>query len=225
VSIPIGNPLDLTLRAQNTLKNCQVLLVEEIKPARVLLKGLSIGFYEGEFQEEKQEVYLFRVDENVDGEDLEYLRSTVFPGVERAAYISGSGSPLFEDPGALLESILSGFQIERIPGLTSLSALMMYFPAHMKRFSMEGFLPQKSGKRRQELERIKRGGVPAFLMETPYRRQRLLEELCEVLPTWNILLGYKLTMKEEKIFKGRISRVKSQMKTIPKGEFVLLIYP
>ena len=225
ITIPIGNPLDLTRRAGRAVEESQVLLAEEIKPARILLKALNLSFYEGEFEPQKNEIFLFRVDENLSADDREYLRTQVLPLSQRVGYISGAGSPLFEDPGSILEPLLNGFVIERIPGVTSLGALMMYFPGEIKKFQMAGFLSQKSEDRSREITRIKNLKEPTFLMETPYRRQKLLEELQVGLPGWKILLGYKLTTDEERIFLGKIKDVSSQVKVLAKGEFVALVYP
>ena len=225
ITIPIGNPLDLTERANQAILESQVLLAEEIKPARSLLKSLNLDFYEGEFSAQTNGIYLFRVDENLSNEDKNYLRTHVLPASQRVGYISGAGSPLFEDPGAILKPLLHGFEVERIPGVTSLSALMMYFPEEIRTFQMAGFLSQKSQDRINAIARIKQSKEPTFLMETPYRREKLLEELRLGLPGWKILLGYRLTSHQERIFLGDIPEVKTKAKALEKGEFVLLVYP
>jgi 16S rRNA (cytidine(1402)-2'-O)-methyltransferase len=225
VTIGIGNSQDLTLRAHALLKSTPVLIAEELKPARKLLKELGRRFYEGEFEPLRKEAYLFAVDENVSAEDLEYLRSEVFPRISEASYISGAGSPLFEDPGSLIQPCLKGFRVERIPGVTSLGALMMYFPSRLKSFSMQGFLPPKTELRRRVIREIAKQETPTFLMETPYRRNSLLEDLQHILPHWKVVFGYKLTTADQKIFEGPILEIARAVKDLPKGEFVLLIYP
>ena len=127
VTVPIGNPEDITLRCLNTLKNAEVIIAEQVKPARKLLKAWEIPFFEGEFDGARSEVYLFPYNENHSREDTDYLRQTVLRNSKRAAYISDAGSPLFEDPGAEVLSWLDGFTVEHLAGVTSLSALMMYF--------------------------------------------------------------------------------------------------
>jgi len=42
VSVPIGNFGDITLRAIETLRNCDLIICEELKPAKVLLKRLNL---------------------------------------------------------------------------------------------------------------------------------------------------------------------------------------
>ena len=225
VTIGIGNSQDLTQRACAILKSIPVLIAEELKPARKLLKELGRRFYEGEFDPRRGEVFLFAVDENVSTEDLEYLREKVFPNISEAAYISGAGSPLFEDPGSLIQPSLKGFTIERIPGVTSLGALMMYFPSKIKSFGVHGFLPPKTEQRRRVLREIAKQKAPVFLMETPYRRNSLLEDLGLILSHWHVVFGYKLTTADQKVFEGPIIDVVMAVKDLPKGEFVLLIYP
>jgi 16S rRNA (cytidine1402-2'-O)-methyltransferase len=42
VSTPIGNPADISARAIDAIKNCDILLCEEAKPANRLLAKLNI---------------------------------------------------------------------------------------------------------------------------------------------------------------------------------------
>jgi 16S rRNA (cytidine1402-2'-O)-methyltransferase len=62
-------------------------------------------------------------------------------------------------------------------------------------------------------------------METPYRLKRLLSDIKNHFgKNQQIVLAYKLTMKEENIFRGTVNKILSivEEKNL-KGEFVLLV--
>jgi 16S rRNA (cytidine1402-2'-O)-methyltransferase len=222
-SVPIGNFDDITLRVLKALNAAEVIVCEEFKPARRLLKFLEIDFYEGEFVPGKGR-FLSSFNENTDREERNYLQQIVFPKVSRIAYISDCGSPVFEDPGHSILSISKGFFVEYLPGVTSLSALMMFLPEHIKRFEVLGFLSRKNEVRRQELISIKKADKPVFLMETPYRMHKMLAELQENFSDWKLLFGYKLSHREEKVLRGTVSSVVHQALQMEQAEFVLFLH-
>src|SRR5438046_298584 len=87
VSTPIGNLGDITLRAIETLKEADVIICEEFKPARVLLKRLGI-----------LEKELFQLNEHSRPGDLDELIQLCQS--KKVALISDCGTPGFSDPGA-----------------------------------------------------------------------------------------------------------------------------
>lgn len=224
VTIPIGNPQDITLRAIETLKNAQLLLCEEIPVAEKLLKRLEIPFYKGEFNSKRSELYLFLWDRKSGKGERDYLLD-VLPAIEKACYISGCGSPVFEDPGVSAQELFSGFQLEYIPGVSSLGALMMHFGEPSRSFKMHGFLPRQKEAREQELISISRARETVFLMETPYRMHKLLGDLEPHFKNWNLLFGYCLTTDREQVFQGKFSTVKKQLQGLEANEFVLFLIP
>jgi len=222
-SVPIGNFDDITLRVLKALRDAEVIVCEEYKPARRLLKHLEIDFYEGEFVFGKGR-FLGSFNENTDREEKNYLQQSVFPKIKKLAYISDCGSPVFEDPGHSILTIAKGFFVEYLPGVTSLSALMMFLPEHIKRFEVLGFLSRKNEVRRQEIQNIKKSDKPVFLMETPYRMHKLLTEILENFPERNLLFGYRLSHREEKVLRGSVKSVVAQAIQMEQAEFVLFLH-
>jgi 16S rRNA C1402 (ribose-2'-O) methylase RsmI len=62
-------------------------------------------------------------------------------------------------------------------------------------------------------------------METPYRLQQLVEIIAKIFSNQvYLVLAYKLTMKEEHIYRGKASEILKKIKQNKlKGEFVLII--
>jgi 16S rRNA (cytidine1402-2'-O)-methyltransferase len=225
VSVPIGHSEDITLRALRTLRKSEVIVAEQVKPARQLLKAWDIPFFEGEFRSAQKEVYLFPFNENHSFEDSQYLRDNVLSKVQQASYISDAGSPLFEDPGAEVLDCLKGFQVDLLPGVTSLSAFMMHFPNDLRHFFVGGFLPRKRQDRVRKLQEFRSRNEPVFFMETPYRLKPFMEDLAEVFPRWSMLFAYQLTTPEECVLRGPVPKVSAEALTLKKGPHVVLLIP
>ena len=93
-------------------------------------------------------------------------------------------------------------------------------------FHFVGFLPHKSGQRRNKLESLKT--VPGALVfyESPYRIEKLLGELNEVFPERDVVLGRELTKKFEEFLRGKPAALLGvATKRKLKGEFVVLVAP
>jgi len=64
------------------------------------------------------------------------------------------------------------------------------------------------------------------LYESPYRVERLLEELSAVLPARRVVLARELTKKFEEFLAGRPAELLAHMRQRTcKGEFVVLVAP
>src|ERR1043165_8008681 len=91
-------------------------------------------------------------------------------------------------------------------------------------FHFIGFLPHKSGQRRKKLEALKAVPGTLVLYESPYRVEKLLAELTEILPDREIVLARELTKKFEEFLRGTPAEMLAiTQKRALKGEFVVLI--
>jgi 16S rRNA (cytidine1402-2'-O)-methyltransferase len=211
---PIGNYEDITYRALNTLKKVDFIICEEFKPARRLLAHFEI---------QKELVSLNEHNENDISKDL---ADRLLNG-ETAALISDAGTPLFSDPGHLLVDFCISYKIPVIPlpGANSLLPALVASGLKIENFYYYGWLSPKKEIRRQELKRLKKMKELIVFMETPYRLKRILTDIVNFFgPDQNIILAYKLSMKQEKIFRDSVRNILHQVeKNNLKGEFVLLV--
>jgi 16S rRNA (cytidine1402-2'-O)-methyltransferase len=91
-------------------------------------------------------------------------------------------------------------------------------------FHFIGFLPHKSGQRRNQLEALKNFDGTLALYESPYRIVKLLGELQEVFPDRPVVLARELTKKFEEFLRGTSAELIAQVANRSlKGEFVVLI--
>jgi 16S rRNA (cytidine1402-2'-O)-methyltransferase len=211
---PIGNYEDITLRALRILKEVDFIICEELKPANRLLSHFEI----------KKE--LVSLNEHNQKDVSQELANRLLEG-KSAALISDAGTPLFSDPGHLLIDYCISYNIKIVPlpGANSLMPALISSGLNIERFFYYGWLSPKKEIRKQEFHQLKKIKELIVFMETPYRLKRILSDIIHHFGSnQQIVLAYKLTMPEEKILRGNIAHILSEVeKKNLKGEFVLLI--
>jgi len=216
VSVPIGNPGDITLRAMDTLKSVDFLICEEFKIGRKLLKSLKI---------DKE---LINLNEHNNSAATEEILCRL-KQKKSAALFSDAGTPVFADPGVELVKRCHDLSIKvvPVPGASSLMSALSVAGIKIDQFFYAGFLARKSEHRRQEIRKLKDMPCPVVMLDTPYRLATLLRDLnTELPPTRQIVLLLSLTKPDERILRGSISKIAASINQHPqKKEFVLIIEP
>jgi 16S rRNA (cytidine1402-2'-O)-methyltransferase len=95
----------------------------------------------------------------------------------------------------------------------------------MERFIFEGFLPVKSGRRRQRLTALVDETRTVVLYESPHRLVRLLQELVEHLgPERRLVVARELTKRFEEVLRGTTASLLATFQArAVRGEFTLVI--
>ena len=215
VATPIGNLEDITLRALRVLKECDVVAAEDTRRTGQLLKHFGIA---------KPLLSYFQFNEARRSEEIiERLRRG-----EKIALATDAGSPGISDPGerVVRAAIAAGLRVESVPGACALVAALTASGLPTEEFHFIGFLPHKSGQRRNKLELLKETSGTLVLYESPYRIEKLLGELKEVFPERQIVLARELTKKFEEFLRGKPAELlELAKKRSLKGEFVVLVAP
>jgi len=111
-----------------------------------------------------------------------------------------------------------------VPGACALVAALSASGLPTDEFHFVGFLPHKSGQRRHRLEAVKPLPGTLIFYESPYRIEKLLVELSEVLPDRQVVLARELTKKFEEFLRGKAADLPALAKGWKlKGEFVVLV--
>jgi 16S rRNA (cytidine1402-2'-O)-methyltransferase len=145
---------------------------------------------------------------------------------EKVALVTDAGSPGISDPGerVVKAAIAAGFRVEAIPGACALIAGLTASGLPTDEFHFTGFLPHKSGQRKNKLESLKPISGTLVFYESPYRIEKLLGELNEVFPEREVVLGRELTKKFEEFLRGKPAELMEiAKKRSLKGEFVVLV--
>jgi 16S rRNA (cytidine1402-2'-O)-methyltransferase len=213
VATPIGNLEDISARALRTLRECDMVAAEDTRHTGLLLRHFGIS---------RPLISIFRFNEARRSEEiLERLERG-----ERIALVTDAGSPGVSDPGerVVRAALGRGFRVEPIPGPCALIAALTGSGLPCDEFHFAGFLPHKSGQRRRRLEALR--GVPGTLVlyESPFRIERLLEELHGLMPEREVVIARELTKKFEEYLRGKAADLLARIRERPlKGELVVLV--
>ena len=214
VATPIGNPLDITLRAIEILKNADAVICEDQREGSKLAKSIGIEIKEW-----------IEVNEHNESDSGDFIQEKLLTGTT-LALISDCGTPVFSDPGAkIIERALSvGAKVIPIPGASSLMAALSILETPLPKFYFAGFLPRQPNERASMLEYLRKMHVPIILMDTPYRLDAILKDSLKAFGSGkNVVLACNLTLPNETIYRGNLGEISKQAGG-KKAEFILIIY-
>ncbi len=213
VATPIGNLLDITFRAVETLKKVDVIACEDTRHSKVLLehygiKKLLLSYHD--FSEKARAPQI-----------LEKLKEG-----QNVALISDAGTPGIADPGyRLVRAVIDeGIRVEVIPGPSAFLTALVLSGLPMHSFVFEGFLPVKSGQKRTKLLSFKDEERTVIFYESPHRFLKTLELIKDTLGDIEIVVARELTKKFEEVVRKKVSETIAHFsgKKIL-GEFVILL--
>jgi 16S rRNA (cytidine1402-2'-O)-methyltransferase len=213
VATPIGNLEDITFRALRTLRECDVIAAEDTRHTGNLLQHFGIR---------KTLLSYFKFNEAKRSEEIiERLKRG-----EKVALVSDAGTPGISDPGQRVAraAIEAGCRVEAVPGPSAVAAALTASGLPTDEFHFVGFLPHKSAGRRKKLEELRTVPGTLVLYESPFRVEKLLEELVDIYPEAEVVLARELTKKFEEFLRGNPGQLVGHYKQKkPKGEFVVMI--
>jgi 16S rRNA (cytidine1402-2'-O)-methyltransferase len=216
VATPIGNLGDVTLRALATLKSADLVLCEDTRVTHKLLDRYGL-----------RPKLLAYHDHNAASVRPKILRELQAGGA--VALVSDAGTPLISDPGYKLvaEALDAGIRVYPIPGASALLAALVAAGLPTDRFFFEGFLPAKSGQRKNRLTELRE--IPATLVfyETGPRLANSLRDLFEILGARTAAVCRELTKTFEETRRGLLGELAAHYETAgaPKGEIVIVVSP
>ncbi len=214
VATPIGNLQDMTYRAVEILNQVDVIACEDTRESAKVLNhyGIKKHLISCRARNEKQSAPgILKLME--EGKDV--------------AYVSDAGTPVLSDPGKLLVRTVrdAGFDVLPVPGVSAFTTLVSVSGFPGKSFHFEGFLPQKSGKRKKRVAQLLEAEESFMVYESPYRIIKLLQEISELDSERICLLGREMTKKFEEYPEGTADMLINHLETQNhiKGEFALLV--
>ncbi len=216
VSTPIGNKLDISLRAQNVLSSVDIILCEDTKKSGILLKDLGI----------KNKLLSFHDHTNVS--KVNYFLKLLKEDAS-LAIISDAGTPLISDPGYELvaKAIDEKIKVTSIPGPSAVISALISSGLSTSSFVFEGYAPRKKGQLEKFLKNIQYEMKTTILFESPKRIERLVHMIVKTLgPKRKVSLAKELTKKFERIITDEAKEIQELIKkdeTLKKGEMVMVI--
>lgn len=173
-------PLEKVLPAYNfaIVKEIKHFIVENERSARRFLKKCdkSINI---------DELTFYTLDEHTHREDIINYLDPLISG-QAMGVISEAGCPAIADPGADVVAMAQekGIKVSPLVGPSSILMALMASGFNGQSFAFQGYLPidtSKKVKKFHEMERNILSGQTQIFIETPYRNNRLLEEICKTV--------------------------------------------
>lgn len=181
--VPLSdNPVTEVLPAHNIelIKSVKYFIVENLRSARRFLKQCDRTI-------DIDSLTFYTLNEHTDASELTPMLAPMEAGND-VGIISEAGCPAVADPGADIVAIAQqrGYTVVPLVGPSSILMGVMASGFNGQSFAFNGYLPidqSARAARLKELERrIVREHQTQIFIETPYRNNRLIAELCRSLP-------------------------------------------
>ncbi len=214
VATPIGNLGDMTQRAIETLRGVDVIACEDTRVTGVLLQRFAIATPMTPYHDHNAN--------RVRPQILARLQAG-----EAVALVSDAGTPLISDPGYKLvrDCAEAGLKAIPLPGPSALLAALAVAALPTDRVLFAGFLPSKSGARREALMAVKSLQATLVFYESPQRLADSLADMTTVLGRRDAAVCRELTKLHEEVRRDSLAGLAQSYADAPtpKGEVVVVV--
>jgi 16S rRNA (cytidine1402-2'-O)-methyltransferase len=216
VATPIGNLGDLSPRALETLRSVAAICAEDTRHTRQLLAHYGV------------EKPLIALHEHNEDALAERLVARLLAG-ESLALVSDAGTPLVSDPGFRLvrAARVAGVRVSPLPGPCAFIAALSVAGLPSDRFVFEGFLPAKTGARRERLQQLVSEPRTLAFYESSHRIEEALADMILAFGSERpAVVARELTKLFETVLDGSLGELHAAIVADAnqrKGEFVVLV--
>ncbi|MCH5284951.1 MAG: 16S rRNA (cytidine(1402)-2'-O)-methyltransferase [Akkermansiaceae bacterium] len=213
VPLPIGNREDITQRALRVLSEADCICCEDTRHTGMLLAHYGIH------------KPLLSMHEHNERQRAPEIARRAQEG-ELFAVVTDAGMPGVSDPGYRLiqELKAQGVAFTVLPGPSAVVTALVGSGLPSDAFYFGGFLPTKSGKRRQALAAAAAAPHTSIFYESPFRIGKTLRELAELAPDAPVCVAREISKLHETYHRSTAAELAAAFESAPpKGEMVLLI--
>ncbi len=212
---PIGNLGDITLRAQEMLRQLNCFFCEDTRELKKLYAGLAI--------------------DSSGKEMFSYASHNLKAATERAiekllagtsvGFLSDRGTPGISDPGSILcaSALEQGVPVIPIPGPSAVVSLLSVSGLDSDRFTFLGFLPRKESEKESLWKLMEKSNWTFCFYESPERATESIAQVAKRFPLAEIVIGRELTKSHESVL--RFSAKDGVPEFPARGEFVVAVDP
>ena len=213
IPTPIGNLGDITLRSVESIESVDILLCEDTRRSLKLLNHLNI-------KKTLKSYHKFN-----EHSIVEKIVNQIESGL-KVGLISDAGTPSISDPGFLIVKMCidNNIEVECLPGPTALIPALVISGLPTDRFTFEGFLPVKKGRKTRLVDLSTEKRTMVFY-ESPYK---LYKTLCDFKIYFGGDREISITKELTKIFehtsRGIINDLINHYEDKKlKGEFIIVV--
>ncbi|PAF42605.1 16S rRNA (cytidine(1402)-2'-O)-methyltransferase [Helicobacter sp. 11S03491-1] len=229
---PIGNLADITLRSLEVLANADVVMCEDVRVSKKLIKLLGKNpiaqqYFHGIFNQKQ-----FISFHSHNQEDFLNSIEVDFFHEHHIAFMSDAGMPCVSDPGAILVAyaLKNGIDYDVLPGCSAGVNAYCFCGFVSDGFLFAGFLPHKQKDRQQRIDNFLQTigsfeqNISIVVYESPHRILESLEDIVLLAPEIKLFAIKEMTKIHQKFFVGKSSEVLSQIRqSNTNGEWVLVL--
>lgn len=216
-------PLEvLPISVKKIVEEIDEFIVENEKSARRFIKKLTP-------KKPQPKLILHLLNKYTDPAELPQFIDSCLQG-KAVGLLSEAGVPGIADPGADVVHIAheNGIQVIPLVGPSSIVMAMMASGMNGQSFAFNGYLPIDKGQRKNDIKRLERLsldiGQSQLFIETPYRNNKLLEELCATLSDQTRLcVACDITLNTEYIKTKTVSQWKKKLPDLHKRPAIFII--
>ena len=215
VSTPIGNLGDISRRAKDVLATADLVACEDTRTSRNLFNLLGI----------KVKATTAYHDHNADTARPKLIQK-LKQGLT-IALVSDAGTPLISDPGYKLvrDCQKEGIKVSTVPGANAVLSALQLSGLSSASFYFGGFLPTKSGARKEHLKQVQNLKSTLLFYESPNRLLKALQDIFAVYGNREMVVVRELTKKFEEVKKDSVENLITYytQNGQPKGKLVLVV--
>lgn len=169
----------LPISVKTLIDRIDTYIVENQKAARRFIKHISPDKHQSSLN-------LFEINKHNPEEDISIFLTPCKEGID-IGLISDAGCPGIADPGANIIRFAhdQNIRVKPLVGPSSILLAMMSSGMNGQRFAFNGYLPIDKSDRKKELKRLEKLSLDhnqsQLFIETPYRNNKLLEDICSTL--------------------------------------------
>lgn len=210
---PIGNLADISKRSIEEIESSNIILCEDTRHTAKLINHLGI-------KKTLKSYHKFN-----EHSIVESIINEIKKGF-KIGLISDAGTPGISDPGYLIvkKCIDNDIEVECLPGPTALIPALVISGLPCDRFTFEGFLPIKKG-RKSRLEELTNEKRTMIFYESPHKLIKTLNDFANYFGSdRDISVTKEISKVYETTYRGKVLDVLNQVNKFKiKGEFVIVV--
>ena len=224
--VPMGDsPVDSVLPPANIaiIREVRHFVVENLRSARRFLKSCDRSI-------DIDSLSMVELNEHTDPADVAPMLDPMADG-HSIGVISEAGCPAVADPGADLVAVAQtrGYEVVPLVGPSSILLSLMGSGFNGQNFAFNGYLPVDAKARglklKEMMRRITAERQTQIFIETPYRNNRLIADLCERLPgDVRLCVASDITCSRQSIITRPLSQWKKASYNYDKIPTIFLLY-
>ena len=224
IPVPIHSEEDFNIKfippnIIELINNLKFFAVENIRTSRRFIKKLNPNF-------DIDNTNFFIVDKRTGKEIMREIVDNLLDGND-VGIMSESGCPGIADPGQEICELAHKHQIAIKPliGPNSIILALMASGLNGQEFKFHGYLPIEQKDRIKEINIVQKKTGAHIFIETPYRNQKVLEDLIKQIKPQNrkISIAVDLTGKSEKIITKSVYELSNSKIILEKKTYYLYI--